>query len=161
MSESLFDIDMSAIERFQYALANDEQLENLMIKITHYCAKKLLDYLQIKTPVVTGQLRSGWGGENLACKVHPVAGGYVVKFTNAVEYAKWVNDGHLVRNRADSPYFKVVHRTVEYYDGTMSPYYVYGHFFVEKSIFELTDGNFELDAIANRFLDQWWDWCLS
>lgn len=161
MSESLFDIDMSDIERFQYALANDEQLENLMIKITHYCAKKLLDYLQIKTPVVTGQLRSGWGGENLACKVHSVTGGYMVHFTNAVEYAKWVNDGHLVRNKSNSPYFTVKHRTVEYYQGTMSPYYVYGHFFVEKAIFEMEDGNFEIDAIASRFLDQWWDWCLS
>lgn len=156
------EIDMSEIDRFNRALSNTERTENMIMDFTHLIAKRLHSYLLMKTPVKTGQLRAGWShGNNLACKVVPVMGGYEVKFTNNVLYARWVNDGHLVRNRSDSPYYTVKHRTVEYYDGTMSPYYVYGHFFVEKSIFEMTDGNNDIDHIVYKILKQWWEWCLT
>lgn len=162
MSKDFVEIDMSSIEALFYALNNQEKLENAMMLITKICSKRLHDFLLKETPVVTGQLRAGWShGDNLACKVIPVKDGYEVHFTNNVEYADWVNRGHVVRNRKGGPNLRIHHRKVAYYDGIAGPYYVFGVFFVEKSIIKLEEGTNAIEHIVSNILDQWWDWCLS
>ena len=114
------------------------------------------------TPKDTGKLVAGWSkGANLAYNVKKVNGGYEVEFTNDVEYARWVNDGHRVKNRSDSPYYKVKRRTVPYYDGNSSDYFVYGHFFVEKTIVQMTNGSHQIDNIIRKELEKWFRWCIN
>lgn len=162
MSDSLFDIDMSEIESFQFALANEERLENAFMLITRACAKRLHDFLRQETPVDAGYLRAGWNADgNLAVKVIPVKGGYEVHFTNSVPYADWVNRGHVQRMVANGPPVRIHHRKVAYFDGIAGPYYVFGVFFVEKAIIKLEDGTKVLENIFSNLIDQWWDWCLS
>lgn len=154
--------DFQELYDFGERIGNFEKLEPYLKDATREIAKAFHDMLVYKTPVKTGKLIAGWSsGDNLSYRVKEVKDGYEVEFTNDVEYALWVNDGHRVKNRADSPYYKVKRRTVPYYDGNNSDYFVYGHFFVEKSIVQLTDGSHQLDNLIYKELEKWFRWCVN
>lgn len=157
-----FEWDLKPWTDFADRLTDTKQFDFYCKKMTKEMSKILLGMIFDKTPVKTGKLAEGWlDGSNLAYKVQEVDNGFEVTFTNKVEYATWVNDGHLVRNQPNGAYLRVKRRTVPYYDGRKSNYFVYGHFFVEKSIVQLTDGSHQLEQIMRKELDKWYRRCAS
>lgn len=154
--------DFDELFDFGERLTDYSKLEKYLEAATKELAKAFHEMLINNTPVKTGQLKKGWmSGDNLAYRVKKVAGGFEVELSNDVEYANWVNYGHRVRNRADSPYYRVKRRTVPYYDGNSSDYFVYGHFFVEKSVAKMTDGSHQIDNIIHKELEKWFRWCIN
>lgn len=136
----------------------DKYLEEATKEISMIFHRMLIN----NTPMDTGKLRSGWvKGANLAYNVKKVDGGYEVEFTNDVEYARWVNYGHRVKNQGDGPYYKVKRRTVPYHDGNNSDYFVYGHFFVEKTALKMVNGSHQIDNIVHKELEKWLRWCIN
>jgi len=152
--------DFSGFSKFADSLNDKSMIEYSLKKLTKELAKEFLDVISNNTPVKTGKLIGGWlNGSNLSYRVVKVANGYEVTFTNKVEYAKWVNDGHHVKNREDGPYLEVHNRTVPYYSGNMSKYFVFGHFFVEKSIEEMIVGTHDMERIMYKHLQNWLKRC--
>lgn len=157
-----FKWDFHELFDFGKRISNASKFDEVCVELTREISKVYLKMIQTNTPVETGTLKMRWMmGDNLAYRVTKVDDGYMVEFSNDVEYAHWVNYGHRVKNRADSPYYKVRRRTVPYYDGNSSDYFVYGHFFIEKSVEQLTNGNHILDQICYRELEKWFRWCLG
>lgn len=150
---------------FGERISDYSKLEPYLIEATREIAKAFHDMLIYKTPVKTGKLIAGWStGENLAYRVKTVKDGYEVEFSNDVEYAHWVNYGHRVKNGREGDfggYYKVKRRTVPYYDGNNSEYFVYGHFFVEKSVAQMTNGSHQIDDIIYKELEKWFRWCVN
>lgn len=153
--------DFHELFEFGERIGDSQGFEDTCVKLTKAIAKTFHEMLIHNTPVKTGVLRKGWYGENLAYRVTKKSNGYEVEFSNDTKYAHWVNYGHRVKNRQDSPYYKVKRRTVEYYDGNSSAYFVYGHFFVEKTIEQLTNGSHLLDDICYKELEKWFRWCVN
>lgn len=154
--------DFHELYDFGERITNAKHFEDACVRLTKEISKAYHKMLINNTPVETGVLRSAWNkGDNLAYRVTKVKDGYEVEFSNDTEYAHWVNYGHRVKNRKDSPYYKVKRRTVPYYDGNSSDYFVYGHFFVEKTVEKMTNGSHLLDDICYRELEKWFGWCVN
>ena len=85
--------------------------------------------------------------------------GFEVLIVNKTPYALAVNDGHKVYNQYGGAYpvknrIKVTSPHVwQQGDAT---YYVFGHFFVERSIFKLTETN-QVEQIIMKELEKWWN----
>lgn len=146
--------DTDEWDTFIYNLSEHHKLTSEM----HYCAedlaKILRGLLKHNTPVVTGTLRRGW---DTGYKITKVKGGWMVELENKVDYARWVNYGHKSKNQFGGPYV-VKHRTVPLegrWGQTATEYYVYGHFFVEKSILTLEEHK-QVEKIIFDHLRQWW-----
>ena len=123
-------------------------------------AKELLRLMKRNTPRRTGKLASGWDTSgNLAFRVQQDANGYFVELVNATEYASWVNEGHHSYNQFGGPYV-VRNRTVRYRQGNNSATFVYGHFFVERSILEMESSK-AVKKLFERCLQTWWEGCAN
>lgn len=158
--------DFDEVFDFGERLINVKKYNQLCEAVTVKLAKELQDMLFKKTPVKTGQLAAGWGGaENYAYKIIKQKTGYKIELINGVPYALSVNDGHYSHNQYNvggQPYV-VKHRTPKIYtvaDANTNDTFVFGHFFVEKSIVELEDGN-QLEAVLYKELEKWFRWCIN
>lgn len=150
--------DLNELFDFGERVGNYETYETYLMTATQEIAKALHKALLTRTPVVTGNLRSGWSkGDNLAFRVQKVRNGYVVELTNDTEYARWVNYGHHSYNQYGGPY-EVKNRTVKYYQGKSGKTYVYGHFFVEKAVL---DTERKAETIIKNELRDWMRWCVN
>ena len=152
--------DISELDEFGNRLANTAKFKEYCKRIVKQLAKELQDMLINQTPVKTGQLAAGWGGaENSAYKIEELKTCYKVTLYNRVPYANSVNDGHYSYNQYGGPY-EVKHRTVPYTQGKNDPTFVFGHFFVEKSIL-LLENSSVLDMILYKELNKWFEWCIN
>lgn len=152
--------DMHELEDFANRLSDTEKFNRACKEVVKKLAKELQEMLFNKTPVKTGQLAAGWGGaENYAYKIVELKTSYKITLYNRVPYAKSVNDGHYSHNQYGGPYV-VKRRTVPYTQGNADPTFVFGHFFVEKSILTLENSS-ELEKILNKELEKWFAWCVD
>lgn len=152
--------DMHELEDFAKRLSETEKFEQACKEVVKKLADELREMLFKQTPVKTGQLAAGWGGaENYAYKIVELKSGYKITLYNRVPYAKWVNDGHYSYNQYGGAYV-VKNRTVPYTQGKNDPTFVFGHFFVEKSIL-LLENSSELEKILNKELEKWFAWCIN
>jgi hypothetical protein len=155
--------DFSELNKFANRLVTSD-LDNTFKRITQEIAKVLLRHMRGLTPVdKTHKLIDGWNGN--AFVVIPMADGFKVEIVNKTEYAAWVNDGHRVRNRPEGEYLQVHKRikvpTPHKWQKPVSNYYVFGHFFLEESIYEFTDGTDSIRRTIKEKLREWWEWCFS
>lgn len=152
--------DFSELEGFVKRINDADKYSEMCKKLTQELAKVLHEMLFDTTPVKTGQLAAGWGGaENYSYKITTLATGYKVELFNRVPYAKWVNDGHYSYNQYGGAY-EVKHRTVPYTQGKNEPTFVFGHFFVEKSILKV-ENSAELEKVLSKELEKWFAWCVN
>lgn len=150
------DFDFSELVAFGDNLVTT--YDDVAEEITRKVARALYDRLKIRTPKKTGELRSGWDKSgNLAFRVQRDADGFFVELRNETEYANWVNYGHHSYNQFGGPYV-VKNRTVKYYQGNGAVTFVYGVFFVEKSILELEESK-AVKKLAERCLETWFEGC--
>lgn len=168
--------DFHELYDFGERIANVAEFEKVCEKATKELAKVFQDMLISKTPLVTGQLAAGWAGaENCSYTVKRMKSGFKVELVNRVPYAKAVNDGHKAYNQFGGPY--PIHDEVsigpygklrgriavtepyEWQQGDPSMY-VFGHFFVERSIVELENGT-ELNKVLQKELNKWFRWCVN
>lgn len=126
-------------------------------KAAQEIAKALLVDMKRFTPRdKTGKLIAGWNGNAFLVKGTP--NGYEVEIVNKAEYALWVNDGHKAYNQFGGPY-PIQHRVK-----VISPhkwqrgnptYHVFGHFFVERGILQLSNSD-KIEQIIMKELQKWW-----
>lgn len=155
--------DMHELEDFAKRLGETEKFEQACKEVVKKLADELREMLFKQTPVKTGQLAAGWGGaENYAYKIVELKTSYKITLYNRVPYAKSVNDGHYSYNQYNvgGTAYRVKHRTVPYTQGNRSERFVFGHFFVEKSILALENSS-ELDKILYKELEKWFAWCVN
>lgn len=149
------------LDRFVSRLETVSEFNKAMKEACRDIARALHKALEQKTPVISGKLKSGWGGNNLLFTAKRVSNGYRVELINQVEYAPYVNDGHYSYNqfnKGGQPY--VVHdRTVKYYQGNRDKTFVFGVFFVEKSVVEV--GNSRIEQYVFPHIEKWFRWCLG
>lgn len=155
--------DFDELFRFGDRISQTNKLEKYLKEVTKRLAKELQEMLFNETPVKTGQLAVGWGGaENYAYQIIDEGKAYKIELINRVPYAYYVNYGHYSHNqynKGGQPYV-VKNRTVPYYDGKNTSTYVFGHFFVEKSILKLGSQT-NLDNILTNELTKWFRWCVN
>lgn len=155
--------DFHELYDFANRIGNVPKFEDTCKKLVQELAKVLHDMLYYETPVKTGNLCSGWDtAENYTYTVKKVKRGYEVELKNEVPYALSVNDGHYSYNQYNvggSPYV-VKNRTVPYTQGNGASTFVFGHFFVEKSILKLENSD-QLEKILYKELEKWFRWCVN
>ena len=152
--------DLSELVAFGDRVATVSKFEEACKAATKQIAKELHEMLFNETPVKTGQLAAGWGGsENYAYTITDVQNGYKIDLINRVPYALYVNDGHYSYNQYGGPY-EVKNRTVPYTQGNSDSTFVFGHFFVEKSILKL-ENDTVLDRLIEKELERWFRWCVN
>ena len=158
-----FEMDLSEIETFANRLSDDKMCHEFLKDIVEDMAKEFHSILVSNTPVKTGKLKAGWGSaEEIPYKIQKVSGGYSVEIGNDVAYAYAVNYGHHSYNQYGGAWIvKDENRTVMYTQGEYGATFVYGHFFLENSILEFTDGSNDINSIIVRELVEWWRWCFS
>jgi len=160
--------DLRQIKSFTKRLQNTKKLNKFIQEAALEIVEVIREVLISKTPVdKTGQLKSGWGGKGTNYKVTKTPKGCRVTLYNKCSYAKHVNYGHRVKNQKDGEWLMVRKRIkvpsshkYQTYPNASPDYYVYGHFFVERSIAEIEDGK-QLQKIMDKFLDDWWEWCCN
>jgi len=141
-------------KNFEQSLLNDSfGIE--MKAATEDTAKLALTQIKNKTPKVTGTLKVGWNGNS--CKPKATATGFASEMINAVPYARHVNDGHRVKNKADGAYYKVKRRikvpVASEYQADPSEWYGFEHFFVEKGLKSTKE---KTKQIVDKRMDKWW-----
>ena len=143
------------LDDFASRMQNTVKFETYVKKACQELARQLRAALLQYTPVVTGELISGWGGNNLSFQAVRTGEGFKVELINRVPYALYVNDGHYSFNQFGGPYI-VNHRTVKYTQGNNHVTFVYGHFFVEKSVVATEK---KVEDIVYPWIDKWFRWC--
>ena len=152
--------DFKELNEFADRLTETAPFQDACKRLTKQLAKELQEMLFQQTPVRTGQLAAGWGGsENYAYEIKTLKTSYKITLYNRVPYAKWVNDGHHSYNQYGGPY-EVKRRTVPYTQGKNDSTFVFGHFFVEKSIL-LLENSTELDKLLEKELESWFRRCVN
>lgn len=161
-----FKWDLSEWLEFADRVSDTAKFEDFAKKVTKQLTIELREMLVKTTPVKTGQLAAGWGGaENYAYAIVSRKNRYEITLFNYVPYATAVNDGHYSYNQLNvggAPYV-VKKRTDKIYtvpDAIQDDTYVFGHFFVEKSIVNLEDQT-ALSAEIEKELDKWFRWCVN
>lgn len=167
--------DFHELYDFGERIGNIAEFEKVCEEATRELAKVFHRMLIDKTPFVTGELKGGWLGDNLQYNVKRLKNGFKVEFVNTVPYARAVNDGHKAYNQFGGPY--PIHEEVsvgpygklqgrikvktpyEWQKGDPSMF-VFGHFFVERSIVELEDG-IQLNKVLRKELEKWFRWCVN
>ena len=149
--------DFSELLKFADNLQSAD-LENTFKRITKDISKALLKRMKALTPVGdTYELINGWNGNHFAVK--EVADGYEVLIVNNDPKALWVNDGHKAYNQYGGPY-KIKHRvkvpTPYKWQKGDATWYVFGHFFVERSIVQLKESK-KIEDIILQELHKWWE----
>ena len=152
--------DTRELDQFSKKLRKQALFNKHMKHLTQEIAKVLHQMIKDKTPVKTGKLKTAWDSKkNLSYKVKKVAGGYQVTLTNdsttklGFPYALSVNDGHYSYNQFGGAY-EVRNRHVPYWDGKADSTFVYGHFFVDKSVLILENGK-RLNMLIEKELEKW------
>ena len=152
--------DFSEWKEFGNRLAEIEKFDAMCQEAVRQLAKELHTMLVVETPVKTGRLRMGWqNGYNYAYKIKKTKTGYEIELINKVNYALSVNDGHYSHNQHGGPY-EVKNRTVPYTQGKSDSTFVFGHFFVEKSILQMDNGDV-VNAIIYKEVEKWFRWCVD
>lgn len=154
--------DFSELYRFADRLRNVSNFEKHMKAAAEKIARELCRKMKQLTPVEYGDLIDGWNGNKfLATKVK---NGYEVLIINKTPYARYVNDGHRVRNQKDGPYLQVKHRikvpSPHQWQVDVSEWYVFGHFFVERGILQLNNTK-QIESIIFIELKRWWEECVN
>ena len=145
---------------FTEQLKNMSRFEREMGYAAKEIASALLRSIKSLTPIGdTWQLINGWNGNNLA--VRRVGEELEVLLVNTDEKAVWVNDGHRAYNQFGGPY--KIHTRVK----VTSPHrwqkgnpdlYVFGHFFVERGILQVSNTKV-VEQIILKKLHKWWEGC--
>jgi len=155
-----FKWDFKELYDFADRLNDIDKFEEMCKKFVKELARELQEMLFDHTPVKTGQLATGWGGsENYEYKIVELKNSYKVTLYNRVPYAKAVNDGHYSYNQFGGPYI-VKNRNVPYTQGKNEETFVFGHFFVEKSILLMENDN-EINALLEKEFERWFRWCVN
>lgn len=120
-------------------------------------SKVLLKWIKTYTPVESSELIQGWDGNNFLVTKNGT--GFEVLLVNRTPYALYVNDGHRSYNQCGGPY-KIKKRVKvksphQWQDGDPT-WYVFGHFFVERGILQLSNTK-QIESIIMRELRKWWD----
>lgn len=150
--------DFSELTNFANNLSQVSKFEREMQYAAKELAAELLKRIKTLTPVGdTYQLVNGWNGNDFAVK--KVDNGFEVLLVNTDEKALWVNDGHKAYNQYGGPYpikrrIKVT-SSHQWQKGDPT-YYVFGHFFVERGILQLTNTT-QVEQIILKKLQKWWD----
>lgn len=160
--------DFHELYDFGKRISNVSKFEKACKDATRELAKVFHQMLISNTPLLTGKLKSGWDGKNLQYKVKQTKDGFEVEFINDVPYAWYVNYGHYSYNQFNvggEPW--VVHNRIKVpkrskYDDLdiRENNYVFGHFFVEKSIVQLENSS-ELNKVLQIELEKWFRWCVN
>lgn len=152
--------DFKELHDFADKLNDLAQFEEAAKRITKDISKALLNRMKGLTPVDEYDLINGWNGNRFIVK--EVEDGFEVEIVNTTPYALYVNDGHRVRNRKDGEYYKVKRRvqvrSPHKWQSPANNWYVFGHFFVERGILQLTATK-EIEGIIMRELRKWWEGC--
>ena len=155
--------DFHELYDFGERISNLDKFEDACKKATKEMAKIFHEMLIRKTPVKTGTLQSFWQTEqNYSYTVIQMKSGFKVELVNEAVYARSVNDGHYSYNQYNvggDPYV-VRNRTVPYTQGNNDATFVFGHFFVEKSIAELENSD-ALEKVLYKELKKWFRWCVN
>ncbi len=150
--------DFSEVESFTAKLKDQVIRREFFKGIIRKLADELKMMLKNNTPVKTGELQKGWDANNRpSYLVEEINNGYRITLYNQVPYAKYVNDGHYSYNQYGGPYI-VKNRTVTYTQGNNDTTFVYGHFFVEKSIIYMED---TLERKVAKELEKYWERMLN
>lgn len=151
--------DFNELYNFAEHIGNTSKFEREMKYAVKEISAVLLKNIKNLTPIdKTWQLINGWNGNSFL--VRQVDGGFEVELVNTTEYATWVNDGHRVRNQADGEYLQVHNRvkvpTAHKWQKPKNNYYVFGHFFVERGILQVSNTT-QVEEIIAKKLQKWWD----
>lgn len=152
------EIDVSELVDFAENLSETTRFNGALYSASREVGDVLIKMLKTNTPVKTGKLRGGWG----SYKVEKVKEGFLITVTNDVDYAKWVNDGHYSYNQYGGAYF-VYNRTPKIapeYGTNDDDTFVFGHFFVEITLWQLQNKR-TLDKIIYEHLLKWWEGCFN
>ena len=150
--------DFSELTEFADNLSNISKFEREMQFAVKELASVLLKTIKTLTPVGdTYQLVNGWNGNDFA--VRQVEGGFEVLLVNTDSKALWVNDGHRAFNQFGGPY--PIKRRIKVsspyqWQKGSTTYYVFGHFFVERGILQLTNTQ-QVEQIIMKKMQKWWD----
>ena len=164
--------DFKELTAFADKLTKTSTLDRQLRFATKELAAALLRHIKTFTPIgETYQLVNGWNGNDFAVK--KVANGFEVLLVNTDEKALWVNDGHRAFNQYGGPYkihdeVKVgpfgklqgrIKVTTPYkWQKGNKQYYVFGHFFVERGILEMSNAD-KIEQIIMKKLQKWWEGC--
>ena len=151
-----FKLDFSSIEDYAKKLSDDEMFKEMLKDIVEQITDDFMDVLLRNTPEKTGRLRQGWL-DSVPYHIKKVNGGYTIELNNSCPYANAVNYGHHAYNQFGGPYI-VKNRTVEYYQGERGATFVYGVFFLEKSLEEYSGSQTNIRNAIKRELENWWEW---
>ena len=154
--------DFSELTDFADNLVKTSTFSKAMEEVAKKLAKYLRDLIRDETPVgQTGRLKAGWEQGEVGLLVTRESHGFLVEFTNKVEYASYVNYGHESHNQFGGPYLvrrRIKVPTAYPQQNPKSPYWVYGWFFVEQSIITAEDSP-ELMKLLMKSLTEWWEGC--
>lgn len=149
--------DFSEFTKFANELSQTAKFNREMQFATKELASALLKAIKYLTPVGdTYQLVNGWNGNNFA--VRQVANGFEVLLVNTDEKAIWVNDGHMAYNQHGGPYpikRRVKVKSPHQWQKGTPEMYVFGHFFVERGILQLSNSQ-QIEQIIYKHLQKWW-----
>lgn len=152
--------DFKELTAFANNLSKTSDLERELRFATKELATALLKHIKNFTPIGdTYQLMNGWNGNAFAVK--KVTNGFEVLIVNTDEKALWVNDGHKAYNQFGGPYpikKRIKVTSPHKWQKGDQTYYVFGHFFVERGILEMSSGN-EIERIIMKKLQKWWEGC--
>ena len=150
--------DFSELTRFANNLSNGSKFEREMQFAAKELASVLLKRIKALTPVGdTYQLVNGWNGNDFA--VRKANNGFEVLIVNKDAKALWVNDGHKAYNQYGGPYpikRRIKVKSAHQWQKGDSTYYVFGHFFVERGILQLTNTQ-QVEQIIMKKLQNWWN----
>lgn len=148
--------DFRELTKFADNLERISGLETHMKKATKDIAKALLKHMKAYTPVDEHQLIHGWDGNHFV--VTEKGDGFEVLIVNTTPYALAVNDGHKAYNQFGGPYpikRRIKVRSPHRWQKGDATFYVFGHFFVERGILQITTTD-EVEKIIMRELQRWW-----
>ena len=163
--------DFKQLEQFNDRLQDSAELHKHYKMICRELADELKKVIKANTPYKDGELQTGWDTQNhkASYTVRKNKNGYSVTLYNNVPYANAVNYGHYSHNqfnKGQEPYIvynrvKVPTRSELDTQNINPDRFVFGHFFVEKSILQLENYPTVLEKIAEKELLKWWRWCVN
>lgn len=156
--------DFRELDDFRKRLSSNKKLSSHWKEATRELADVLKEMIKNNTPVKTGKLKRGWDaqGGKASYTIRVSKNGYSISLYNRVEYAEAVNYGHHSYNQFGGPWIvNDENRTVEYTRGESGATFVYGHFFIERSIEELQRNPDLVYKIIGDELGKWWGWCVN
>ena len=161
--------DFHELTEFGENLGNLADLEKTFKRIAKDIAKALLKRMKSLTPAETYELINGWEGNHFV--VTKKGNNFEVLVVNKAPHAMAANDGHIAKNQYGGEYKihtqlergpfgklqgRIQVRSPHQWQKGDPTYFVFGHFFVERGILQLTSTK-EVEEIIMRELQKWWD----